>query len=171
MTSLAWDLSFPMENVSRQLSLWQSESCYENHLFSWFCYIMFSLVWLMLIGLFSSLLGFLYNMSEYENNNYNVLIKTKKNLTKKRMTYILKHLGRNPQTWLKMRRTCKLSTDNGDNFERYHVLCDDHEPNVCRQLKLMPYYSVHFLFRWQSIIQLCCLWWFWSWWSWWWYLK
>jgi len=49
--------------------------------------------WLMLIGLFSSLLGFLYNMSEY------------------------------------------------------HVLCDDHEPNVCRQLKLMPYYSVHFLFR------------------------
>ena len=60
--------------------------------------MMFSLVWLMLIGLFSSLLGFLYNMSEYENNNYNVLIKTKKNLTKKRMTYILKHLGRNPQT-------------------------------------------------------------------------
>ena len=60
--------------------------------------MMFSLVWLMLIGLFSSLLGFLYNMSEYENNNYNVLIKTKKNLTKKRRTYILKHLGRNPQT-------------------------------------------------------------------------
>ena len=78
--------------------------------------MMFSLVWLMLIGLFSSLLGFLYNMSEYENNKYNVLIKTKKNLTKKRMTYILKHLGRNPQTKLKMRRTCKLSTDNGDNF-------------------------------------------------------
>ena len=45
--------------------------------------MMLSLVWLMLIGLFSSLLGFLYNMSEYENNNYNVLIKTKKNLTKK----------------------------------------------------------------------------------------
>ena len=49
--------------------------------------MMFSLVWLMLIGLFSSLLGFLYNMSEYENNNYNVLIKTKKNSLKKNDVY------------------------------------------------------------------------------------
>merc|ERR1712012_1486738 len=47
----------------------------------------------MLIGLFSSLLGLLYNISEY------------------------------------------------------HVLCDGHEPNVVRQLRTMPYYSVHFLFR------------------------
>ena len=50
--------------------------------------MMLSLVWLMLIGLFSSLLGFLYNMSEYENNNYDVLIKT---TPTKKMTHFLKH--------------------------------------------------------------------------------
>merc|ERR1719430_3071038 len=33
------------------------------------------------------------------------------------------------------------------NLQRYHVLCDDSETNIPRQLKLMPYYSVHFFFR------------------------
>jgi len=47
----------------------------------------------MLVGLFSSLIGFIYNICEY------------------------------------------------------HVLCDDSETNIPRQLKLMPYYSVHFIFR------------------------
>ena len=63
------------------------------------CIIMFTLVWLMLLGLFSSLLGFLYNMSEYENNNYDVLIKKQKKTTLTiKVTYFLKHLGSNPQT-------------------------------------------------------------------------
>ena len=33
------------------------------------------------------------------------------------------------------------------SLQRYHVLCDDSETNIPRQLKLMPYYSVHFIFR------------------------
>ena len=153
MTSLAWDLSFPMENVSGQLSLWKSESCYEYHLFSCLYYnVYFSLAhasW----SLQQSAWFPLQYVGVWKQKSWCV----DKNNPHLKMTYFLKHLGRNPQTWPKIRRTCNFSTDNGGNFERYHVLCDDHEPNVCRQLKLMPYYSVHFLFRWQSIIQLCCL--------------
>jgi len=33
------------------------------------------------------------------------------------------------------------------NICEYHVLCDDSETDIPRQLKLMPYYSVHFIFR------------------------
>jgi len=33
------------------------------------------------------------------------------------------------------------------NMSEYHVLSDNVPKDVCRQLKLMPYYSIHFLFR------------------------
>lgn len=49
------------------------------------------------------------------------------------------------------------------NMTEYHVLSDDCETDVRRQLKLVPYYATHFFFRCFTLVTFCIYWreWFW----------